>query len=52
MFPGAVRQKTVEIDARYNLVELSTSSYPARTRRNIEESDGTVIFRVAELSAS
>jgi hypothetical protein len=32
------------VDDRYNLVELSTSSYPARTRRNIEESDGTVIF--------
>jgi hypothetical protein len=32
------------IDDRYNLFELSTSSYPARTRRNIEESDGTVIF--------
>src|ERR1700674_3245966 len=32
------------IDDRYNLVELSTSSYPARTRKNIEESDGTVIF--------
>ena len=32
------------IDDRYNLVELTTSSYPARTRRNIEESDGTVIF--------
>jgi hypothetical protein len=29
---------------RYNLIELSTSSYPARTRRNIEKSDGTVIF--------
>jgi Circularly permutated YpsA SLOG family len=32
------------IDDQYKLVELSTSSYPARTRRNIEESDGTVIF--------
>jgi hypothetical protein len=32
------------IDDRYNLIELSTSSYPARTRRNIEKSDGTVIF--------
>jgi hypothetical protein len=32
------------IDDRYNLIELSTTSYPARTRRNIEESDGTVIF--------
>src|ERR1700687_3663798 len=37
------------IDARYNLVELSTSSYPARTRRNIEESDGTVIFSLERL---
>jgi hypothetical protein len=26
------------------LIELSTSSYPARTSRNIEKSDGTVIF--------
>ena len=32
------------IDDRYNLVELSTSSYPARTRRDIGESDGAVIF--------
>jgi Circularly permutated YpsA SLOG family len=32
------------IDDRYNLIELSNSSYPARTRRNIEKSDGTVIF--------
>ena len=32
------------IDDRYNLIELSTSSYPVRTRRNIEESDGAGIF--------
>jgi hypothetical protein len=32
------------IDDRYKLIELSTRSYPARTRRNIEKSDGTVIF--------
>ena len=31
------------------LVELSTSSYPTRTRRNIEESDGTVIFSLEHL---
>ena len=37
------------IDDRYNLVELSTSSYPARTRRNIKESDGTVIFSLERL---
>jgi hypothetical protein len=33
----------------YNLVELSTSSYPARTRKNIEKSDGTVIFSLERL---
>ena len=32
------------IDDRYNLVELTTSSYPARTRRNIKKRDGTLIF--------
>jgi Circularly permutated YpsA SLOG family len=29
--------------------ELTTSSYPARTRKNIEESDGTVIFSLERL---
>jgi hypothetical protein len=37
------------ISDRYNLVELTTTSYPARTRRNIEESDGTVIFSLEDL---
>ena len=37
------------IDDRYNLIELSTSSYPARTRKNIEESDGAVIFSLDRL---
>ena len=37
------------IDERYNLVELSTDSYPARTRNNIEESDATVIFSLERL---
>ena len=38
------RAEDGRIDDRYNLIELSTSSYPARTRRNIEKSDGTLIF--------
>jgi len=42
--PSGRKAEDRRIDDRYNLVELSTSSYPARTRRNIEESDGTVIF--------
>jgi Circularly permutated YpsA SLOG family len=44
IFPRAGRQRTGESMAATRLVELSTTSYPARTRRNIEESDGTVIF--------
>ena len=32
------------IDDRYQLIELSSSSYVDRTKRNVEESGGTVIF--------
>jgi hypothetical protein len=42
--PRGRKAEDGRIDDRYNLFERSTSSYPARTRRNIEESDGTVIF--------
>jgi hypothetical protein len=42
--PRGRKAEDGRIDERYNLVELSTSSYPARTRKNIEESDSTVIF--------
>ena len=42
--PKGRKAEDGRIDDRYNLVELSTSSYPARTRKNIEGSDGTVIF--------
>src|ERR1700724_2089469 len=47
--PRGRKAEDGRIDERYNLVELSTSSYPARTRRNIEESDGTVIFSLERL---
>ena len=43
-FPWAGKAEDGRIADRYNLIELRTSSYPARTRMNIEESDGTVIF--------
>jgi hypothetical protein len=42
--PRGRKAEDGRVDERYNLVELSSSSYPARTRKNIEESDGTVIF--------
>ena len=47
--PSGRKAEDGRIDERYNLIELSTNSYPARTRRNIEESDGTVIFSLERL---
>jgi hypothetical protein len=35
--PRGRKAEDGRIDDRYNLIELSTSSYPARTRRNIEK---------------
>ena len=32
------------LDAKYNLKEMPTESYPARTEQNVIDSDGTVIF--------
>ena len=36
------------IPDRYPLVELPTTSYPARTRRNVLDSDGTAVFAFGE----
>ena len=47
--PRGRKAEDGKIDDRYNMVELSTTSYPARTRKNIEESDGTVIFSLERL---
>jgi hypothetical protein len=47
--PRGRKAEDGRINERYNLIELSTSSYPARTRRNIEKSDGTVIFSLERL---
>ena len=38
------------IDDRYPLVETPSSSYGERTRRNVEDSDGTLILSPFELS--
>jgi hypothetical protein len=47
--PRGRKEEDGRIIDRYNMVEFSTTSYPARTRRNIEESDGTVIFSLERL---
>ena len=42
--PQGRKAEDGRIDEKYQLVELSSNSYPVRTKRNIRESDGTVIF--------
>src|ERR1700720_2115642 len=42
--PKGRKAEDGRIADRYILIELRTSSYPPRTRKNIEESDGTVIL--------
>jgi hypothetical protein len=48
MFPGDGRQRTGESMSGTTWLRAK-SSYPARSRRNIEESDGTVIFSLERL---
>ena len=35
------------IEQRYQLQETSTENYPQRTEKNVQESDGTVIFTMS-----
>ncbi len=42
--PAGRRAEDGPIPSRYPLVELPTSGYPARTRRNIADGDGTVVL--------
>jgi Circularly permutated YpsA SLOG family len=42
--PRGRKAEDGRIDDRYRLVELPGRSYAARTKRNVEEGDGTVIF--------
>ena len=37
------------IDMRYNLSELENGGYRQRTRKNVEDSDGTLILNLGEL---
>ena len=49
--PKGRKAEDGRIDDQYQLTELSSASYPARTKRNVRESGGTAIFSLnAELS--
>jgi hypothetical protein len=41
--PKGRKAEDGRIDEKYRLTELATNSYPERTKRNVRESDGTVI---------
>jgi hypothetical protein len=41
--PGGRRAEDGRIPAHYNLVETGSRQYPERTRRNVIESDGTLV---------
>ena len=38
------------VPARYPLTELTRGGYPARTEKNVVESDGTLIFNIGKLT--
>lgn len=42
--------ETGVLPGKYNLLEMSTTSYPKRTEKNVLDSDGTVIFTHGKLT--
>lgn len=48
--PRGRRTEDGVLPDRYNLVELPSASYPARTEKNVVDADGTVIFSHGPLS--
>ena len=48
--PRGRRSEDGRIPDRYNLIELATADYPARTLKNVQESDGTLILAPYPLS--
>lgn len=48
--PKGRRAEDGRVPVKYDLEEMLTFSYPARTNKNIEESDGTVVFSRGRLT--
>ena len=48
--PKGRRTEDGALPDRYNLTELTSTSYPARTEKNVVDGDGTVIFSHGPLS--
>jgi len=48
--PRGRRAEDGRLSAVYRLQELTTSSYPARTEKNVRDSDATVIFSHGQLT--
>jgi hypothetical protein len=50
--PKGRKAEDGRIDEKYHLVELSSSSYPERTKRNVREGDGTIILSLNDTLSS
>ncbi len=48
--PAGRRSEDIEIPESYPLIETSGRQYPQRTRKNVKDSDATLIFYFKELS--
>lgn len=48
--PAGRKAEDGPIAARYPLTEVTSADYPVRTRRNVEDSDGTLILHCGPLS--
>ena len=46
--PKGRKAEDGRIDGKYHLTELAANSYPERTKRNVLESDGTIILSLNE----
>jgi Circularly permutated YpsA SLOG family len=42
--PRGRRAEDEKVSEHYQLTELSSTSYAVRTKRNVREADGTVVF--------
>ena len=47
--PAGRRAEDGRLDERYRLLELDSNEYVDRTRKNVEDSDGTLILKVGML---
>jgi len=48
--PKGLLSEDGPVPERYTLTELNSASYPARTERNVKDSDGTLVLNIGKLT--